>query len=138
MIRTLLLSALFLSGCASVQSQLPTNTGLLGAWASGSGAESCAMEQITYFSSEGVVIDMYSKNGPFHAFGSWRREGNKLIITHNELPLDATGQSDPEITLIIVELDETRLTVRNTKGELRDRTKCLGIGIKEGLKDPQG
>ncbi|WP_409433961.1 hypothetical protein ACJ3XI_05515 [Litorimonas sp. RW-G-Af-16] len=128
------LVALSLTACATTNNlssnESRLDPALLGAWASGTTLEACETEQITYLSSDGVVIDMYSKDGAFHSFGKWSRIGDDLIITHNELPLDATGISAPDITLGIVKLTLTNLHVQNKKGAVRERIKCEGLTMR--------
>lgn len=129
------IAAAFITACSTLPAPSQSQSeALLGAWASGTETDSCDKEQITYFSSDGVVMDLYSKDGPTHSFGKWRLEDNKIIITHNEFPLLASGQSDDEIPLTLVSVDGSRLVVRNVKGEDRERIYCPNLKLTTGPK----
>lgn len=120
---------IFMIGCTATPKVHYAVNNLIGAWADGTEAGSCSINQITYFSSDAVVIDLYSTKGLFHSFGKWRIESDQIVITHNEFPLLANGQSGPEIALTIVRLDKNQLDIKNTKGELRKRVKCHGLTL---------
>ena len=107
---------------------------IIGAWADGTGPDACGAQQITYFSEDGVVLDLYGQAGPFHSFGTWRREGDRLILTHNEFPLAADGTSSRDFPFTVVRLDAARLHLRNTKGEVRERVRCPSAVLGDAAK----
>ena len=126
---------LLLSGCASFDKAAPGTPSPLGAWASGGEANACESMPITYFSSDGVVAVLLSANGPVHSIGSWSRSGDALTMTHNDFPLDPSGQSKPAVELNIVTLDADNFVTRNAKGDVRERIKCNSVTINTGHDD---
>lgn len=123
------------SGCASFGKTASETASPVGAWASGNKPEACESAPITYFSSDGVVIVLLSANGPVHSIGSWSHSGNVLSITHNDFPLDPSGQSKPAVELNIVTLDADNFVTRNAKGDVRERIKCNSVTINTGHND---
>ncbi len=120
------------ASCASFADPLTETPEPLGAWASGTDGDACETAPITYFSSDGVVLVLLSAKGPVHAIGSWDRNGDVLAMTHNDFPLDPSGQSKPAVELSIMTLDADRFVTRNAKGDIRERIKCNDIAIKTG------
>ena len=120
------------ASCASFADPLTETLQPLGAWASGTDGDACETAPITYFSSDGVVLVLLSAKGPVHAIGSWDRNGDVLAMTHNDFPLDPSGQSKPAVKLSIMTLDADRFVTRNAKGDIRERIKCSEIAIKTG------
>jgi len=121
---------LLMGGCANLSAAPAKTSSPLGAWASGSVADACETAPITYFSSDGVVAVLLSAKGPVHSIGSWARKGGVLAMTHNDFPLDPSGQSKPAVELNIIKLDANRFVTRNAKGNVRERIKCHSIMIK--------
>jgi len=120
------------ASCASSADLVTETPQPLGAWASGTDSDACETAPITYFSSDGVVLVLLTAEGPVHAIGSWDRRGDVLAMTHNDFPLDPSGQSKPAVELDIVTLDADRFVTRNAKGDIRERIKCSDIAIKTG------
>jgi len=118
-----------LSAGASAASPLPKMSTPYGAWASGAEVSACETAPITYFSSDGVVLVLLGKDGPIHSFGSWSIKSDVMEMTHNDFPLDVTGQSKPVVKLDILELNKDSFTTRNVRGDVRERTKCANIEI---------
>jgi len=118
-----------LTGCATSASQKTEAISPIGAWASGKTLAACDTASITYFSSDGVVLVLLTKEGPIHSFGSWRHKGDILEMTHNDFPLDKSGTSKPFVRLNILELSPARFITKNAKGDVRERIKCSDITI---------
>lgn len=125
----------FMGGCASFADPTTDAALPLGAWASGNDGDACETAPITYFSSDGVVLVLLSAKGPVHAIGGWERNGDLFAMTHNDFPLDPSGQSKPAVELNIVSLDADRFVTRNAKGDIRERIKCNGIVIETNHDD---
>lgn len=118
-----------LTGCASVAKPVTKSVMPYGAWASGSDPSACETAPITHFSSDGVVVVLLSKEGPVHSLGSWSMASGVMEMTHNDFPLDVTGQSKPVVKLDILELNKDSFMTRNVRGDVRERTKCANIEI---------
>jgi len=56
-------------------------------------------------------------------------------MTHNDFPLDSSGQSKPAVELNIVTLDADNFVTRNAKGDVRERIKCNSVTINTGHDD---
>lgn len=120
------------SSCASLADSVIETPQPLGAWASGTDKNACETAPITYFSSDGVVLVLLSAEGPVHAIGSWDRKGDVLAMTHNDFPLDPSGESKPAVELNIMTLNADSFVTRNAKGDIRERIKCNDIKINTG------
>lgn len=103
----------------------------VGAWASSEINDACNTSPITYFSSDGVVLVLLSKDGPIHSTGSWQVEQDSLTMTHNDFPLKGDGLSKPSVSLQILELNSERFSTRNAKGDIRNRVRCMSIMLME-------
>lgn len=98
-----------------------------GAWASGEGAEACRSAPISYFLSDGSYLVFNRFDGPLHAVGRWRVEGERVFLTHTDAPFPENGQAKPETALVLRKVDERLFETVNPAGRARVRTRCTGL-----------
>lgn len=108
-----------------------------GAWASGEGADACRRAAISYFLSDGTYIVFNRFDGPLHAVGRWRVEGNNVILTHTDAPFPETGAASSEATLALRRLDAALFETANAAGRVRIRTRCAGLVLPPEAKAGQ-
>lgn len=128
-------ATLLLSGCSSLVPSVSDRTSTIGAWASGASVKDCQNSPITYFSSDRVVAVLLSAKGPVHSIGSWTRKRDQLTMTHNDFPLDPSGQLNAPVILDIIELSANRFVTRNSKGDVRERIRCRHVNLKSEHED---
>ena len=131
------LAALF-PGAAVAQSASFDAARVPGAWASGDGAGACQTAAISYFMSDGAYVVFERYDGPLHAVGRWRLEGDRFIMTHNDAPFPEDGAAGAEATLTVTRLDADRFVSTNAAGRGRVRTRCRGLILQPGAQPGHG
>lgn len=109
-----------------------------GAWASGDGAGACQTAAISYFMSDGTYVVFERFDGPLHAIGRWRLEGDRFVMTHNDAPFPNDGAASAETTLTVTRLDGERFFTTNAAGRERARTRCSGLTLPPGASTGRG
>lgn len=128
--------AAFMPGAALAQSASFDSARVPGAWASGDSDGACQTAAISYFMSDGTYVVFERFDGPLHAVGRWRLEGDRFIMTHNDAPFP--GAASAEATLTITRLDADRFVSTNTAGRERVRTRCHGLILPPGAQAGHG
>ncbi|HAY05056.1 MAG TPA: hypothetical protein PKV67_01895 [Hyphomonas sp.] len=124
--------ALLGTGFAPLAAQAQPASSPVGVWVGGDDIANCARGPLTLFMSDGVVAIFTSESGDLHSLGVWAMDGSTLTMTHNDLPLTASGESKPAISLEVVKLSDTVFTTRNSEGQERARVRCSDIEIGHG------
>jgi hypothetical protein len=125
-------------GAALAQSASFDAARVPGAWASGDGASACQTAAISYFMSDGTYVVFEKFDGPLHAVGRWRLDGDRLIMTHNDAPFPEDGAAGAEAALTVKRLDVEQFVTTNAAGRERIRTRCRGLTLPPGAKAGQG
>lgn len=119
--------------CSLAQAQATEPTALIaGAWASGDGDAVCQTAPISYFLSDGTYVVFNQFDGPLHAVGRWRVEGDAVFLTHTDAPFPQDGAASPESRLTLVRLDTQAFVTTNASGRQRVRTRCSGLTLPPG------
>ena len=127
--------AAFVIGSSLTAFAQSAESGIAGAWTSGSDVDACDTSPITHFMSDGVVAVFMKKDGDLHSLGSWSVADTELTMTHNDFPLSGDGKSNPAIKLDILSIDASRFVTRNSDGVERTRVRCQNIEISMGHDD---
>lgn len=130
--------AAFMPGAALAQSASFDSARVPGAWASGDSDGACQTAAISYFMSDGTYVVFERFDGPLHAVGRWRLEGERFIMTHNDAPFAEDGVASAEATLTVTRLDSDRFVSTNTAGRERVRTRCHGLILPPGAQAGHG
>ena len=107
--------AAFVIGSSLTAFAQSAESGIAGAWTSGSDVDACDTSPITHFMSDGVVAVFMKKDGDLHSLGSWSVADTELTMTHNDFPLSGDGKSNPAIKLDILTIDACRRAVYQNK-----------------------
>jgi len=120
-----------LCGLAPAQATEPAAM-IPGAWASGEGEAVCQSAPISYSLSDGTYVVFNRFDGPLHAVGRWRVEGDTVFLTHTDAPFPESGAASPETRLTLVRVDTQSFVTTNSAGRQRIRTRCSGLTLPPG------
>jgi len=130
--------AALVPGAALAQSASFDAERVPGAWASGEEDNACETAAISYFMSDGTYVVFERFDGPLHAVGRWRLEGDRFIMTHNDAPFPEDGAASAEATLTVTRVDADRFVSTNAAGRERVRTRCRGLILPPGAQAGHG